>query len=284
MPDLDQLFVELLENPGRHIPGTPTYDNWKKAARVGVEQRFAGADPASHPFGPFGSLSLPYFRMGAIDSLDLFGLDELIIFAFYHANRGRYHRVVDIGANLGLHSIILGKYGFSVKSFEPDPKHFSILQENLKANHIATAEPIQAAVSTRDGTAEFVRVLGNTTGSHLAGAKSSYGDREFFPVTVRSVSPLFAWADLAKIDAEGHEKEILLAASAADLRHLDIIVEIGSEANARAVFEHFTALGVNMFAQKLGWAKAQSAADLPTSHREGSLFISAKPAMPWSPS
>ncbi len=284
MPDLDQLFAELRSDPRQHIPGTATYEAWKKAARAEIESRFAGSEGIAHPFGPFGPLVLPYFRMGAIDSLDLFGLDELIIFSFYHANRGRYQRAIDIGANLGLHSIVLGKCGLSVKSFEPDPKHFSLLQANLKANHIDAAEPIQAAVSTRDGTAEFVRVLGNTTGSHLAGAKSSYGDREFFPVTVRSVAPLFAWADLAKIDAEGHEKEILLAASAADLGHLDIIVEIGSEANARAVFDHFTALGVNLFAQKLGWSKARSAGDLPTSHRDGSLFISAKPAMPWSPS
>jgi len=281
MSNLDQLFRQILDNPAQHVPGTPVYLQMKAAARAAVEKPFTGTDATPQPFGPFGQLALPYTRMGAIDSLDLFGLDELIIFAFYHANRGRYRQVIDIGANLGLHSIILGKCGFSVRAFEPDPRHFAILTANLKANAITTVEPIQAAVSTRDGQAEFVRVLGNTTGSHLAGAKDSYGEKEVFPVTIRAIAPLFAWADLAKIDAEGHEKELLLAATREDFNHLDVMVEIGSAANAEAVFQHFSALGVGMFPQKLGWQRAKSAADLPTSHRDGSLFVTMKAAMPW---
>src|SRR5690242_16421678 len=65
-------------------------------------------------FGPFGTLELPYRRMGAIDSIDLFGLDELLIFAFYWANRNLYRRALDVGANLGLHSILMARSGFTV--------------------------------------------------------------------------------------------------------------------------------------------------------------------------
>jgi len=204
---LDSLFATLQENPALHVPGTAAYQQLKTQARAEIEKRFSQADATPHAFGPFGTVAMPYTRMGAIDSLDLFGLDELIIFAFYHSNRGRYRQALDIGANLGLHSIILGKCGFNVRAFEPDPKHFAILSANLKANALTNVEPFQAAVSIQDGQAEFVRVLGNTTGSHLAGAKKSYGDREFFPVVVRAVGPLFASADFAKIDAEGHEKQ-----------------------------------------------------------------------------
>jgi len=284
MDPLDLLFAELAAHPRDHAPGSESHQRWKAAARPEVDRLFGGAEAIGHPFGPFGTITLPYARMGAIDSLDLFGLDELIIFAFYNANRRRYARVLDIGANLGLHSIVLGKCGFAVRSFEPDPRHFEILSSNLKANGMTGVEPIQAAVSIEDGEAQFVRVLGNTTGSHLAGAKQSYGEREYFPVRTRAVSPLFGWADLAKIDAEGHEKEILLAATRADMAHLDIMVEVGSEANARAIFDHFTSLGTNLFPQQLGWQRARSSADLPTSHRNGSLFISIQTAMPWSPS
>jgi FkbM family methyltransferase len=219
--------------------------------------------------------------MGAIDSVDLFGLDELIIFAFYRANRARYRRVLDIGANLGLHSIVMARCGYQVKAFEPDPWHFDLLKKNLEANG-ASVEPIQAAVSTTDGEAQFVRVLGNTTGSHLAGSKDSYGEKETFTVLTRAIGPLFEWADLAKIDAEGHEKDLLLSTSAAALQKLDIMVEIGNPSNARAVFDHMRALGVGMFAQKIGWGRVEDLNDVPTSHREGSLFISAKAAMPWN--
>ena len=58
--------------------------------------------------------------MGAIDSLDLFGLDEMIIFSYYYNNRNRYNKVVDVGANIGLYSIYAAKTkNCNVFSFEP---------------------------------------------------------------------------------------------------------------------------------------------------------------------
>jgi FkbM family methyltransferase len=281
MSQLDRIFATLAANPQLHVPGTQAYLDLKAAARAEIEALFRGTGPEPRPFGPFGPVAMPYTRMGEIDSLDLFGLDELIIFSFYHANRRRYARALDVGANLGLHSIILAKCGFEVRAFEPDPRHFAILAGNLKANAATRVQPFQAAVSTVDGTMQFVRVLGNTTGSHLSGAKESYGDREFFDVRVVALPPLLEWADLAKIDAEGHEKVLLLAATTKDFAHIDVMVEIGSPANAHAVFEHLSSIGVGMFPQKLAWKRADRSSDLPTSHREGSLFISSKEEMPW---
>ena len=281
MTPLNLLFEALGENPRLHAPASAVYRLYKAFARTQIEALFSSPDRIAQEFGEFGPLSLPYTSMGAINSLDLFGLDELIIFAFYHRNRARYHRVLDVGANLGLHSMIMSRCGFEVKAFEPDPRHYELLAANLTANDIKSVEAIRAAVSTADGEAQFVRVLGNTTGSHLAGAKDSYGKREVFTVPTKAVQPLFAWADLAKIDVEGHEKELLLTTTRAGFDHHDIMVEIGSAANAAAVFEHFNRLGVGMFAQKTGWQRARSLTDLPTSHRDGSLFLSAKPEMPW---
>jgi FkbM family methyltransferase len=281
MTQLDSIFSELRDGTACHVPGCPAYQLLKTRARAEIERLFRPVEPTPEPFGPFGTLVLPYTKMGAIDSLDLFGLDEIIIFAFYHANRGRYTNAIDVGANIGLHSIILGKCGFRVRAFEPDPTHFGILVSNLKANAQSSVEAIEAAVSKNDGRAEVVRVLGNTTGSHLAGAKQSYGMLETFQVAVRGVSPLFAWASLAKIDAEGNEKEILLASTRQDFEHMDAVVEVGSAGNARAIFDHLTELGVGMFPQKLAWQRASSIGDLPTSHRDGSLFLSMKERMPW---
>jgi len=281
MPTLDLLFDALAENPGLHAPTTAFYRMCKASAHDAIEPLFASRDRVSRKFGPFGDLSLPYTTMGAIDSLDLFGLDELILFAFYNANRTRYHRVLDIGANLGLHSIIMARCGFSVRAFEPDPWHYGIFAENLTANDASNVEPVKAAVSTRDGEAQFVRVLGNTTGSHLAGSKDSYGEKEYFTVATCAVQPQFEWADFAKIDAEGHEKELLLTTTRQSIQKLDIMVEIGNAANADAVFKHLQSIGVGMFAQKIGWNRVRSLSDVPTSHREGSLFISTKSAMPW---
>jgi FkbM family methyltransferase len=253
----------------------------KAQARDAIVPLFAASERVAAKFGPFGEISLPYTKMGAIDSLDLFGLDELIIFTFYRANRTRYRRTLDIGGNLGLHSIIMARCGFSVRTFEPDSWHYGILLGNLAANGASTVEPDAAAVSTKDGEAQFVRVLGNTTGSHLAGAKNSYGEKEYFTVPTRAVGPLFASADFAKMDVEGHEKDLLLTTTRESMQTLDIMVEIGNPENAKVVLEHFQKIGIGMFSQKTGWSRVQRLADMPTSHREGSLFVSAKPAMPW---
>jgi FkbM family methyltransferase len=280
MSSLEPLFDALGESPALHAPTTAFYRLSKAVARSAVERLFSPVERVEQPFGPFGPVSLPYTKMGAINSLDLFGLDELIIFAFYRANMNRYRKTLDIGANLGLHSIVMARCGYEVRAFEPDPWHFDLLSKNLEANK-AQVSVDRAAVSVLDGEAQFVRVLGNTTGSHLAGSKNSYGEKEVFTVPTRAVGKLFDWADFAKIDAEGHEKELLLSASRAQLQKIDIMVEIGNAANAAAVFEYLHGSGIGMFAQKIGWRRVGRLEDVPTSHREGSLFISAKASMPW---
>lgn len=232
--------------------------------------------------GPFGSIDLPYRKMGTIDSVDLFGLDELLIFAFYWANRRLYRRSLDVGANLGLHSILMARAGFQVTAFEPDPVHYDLLKANLARNAIDTVLVQKAAVSEKDGELEFVRVLNNTTGSHLAGAKPNpYGPLERITVPVRAFAPLAAKADFAKVDAEGHEVTILKALSAETWERFDVMVEIGSAENAIAIFEHFQRIDVSLFPQKIGWEKATRFEDLPTSHREGSLFVTRRNALPW---
>lgn len=278
----DLLFRSLTESHALLSPNSSSYALHKLVATELLAQtplREAQARPFA--FGPFGQIALPYHAMGARDTLDLFGLDELIIFAFYWANRARYRRVRDIGANVGLHSIILSRCGFEVTSFEPDPRHFAWLNEDLQLNHCATVRPVAAAVSDHDGRAEFVRVLGNTTGSHLAGAKDSYGELEKFPVEIQSFPRVAADADLVKIDAEGHEPEILFALPTERWQRCDAMLEVGTARNAERIFQHFHGTGVHLFAQKIGWQAARSVADMPTSHREGSLFLSARAAMPW---
>ena len=278
---LENVFEALLESPQLHYRTSAFYGLNQEVVLQSIKELFSTPEERPSPFGPFGNISLPFTKMGAINSLDLFGLDELIIFSFYYANRNRYKKVIDIGANLGLHSIILSRCNFAVRSFEPDPWHYEILLKNLNSNSANNVAPFQQAVSISDGEAEFVRVLGNTTGSHLAGSKDSYGEKEKFTVSICAAEPLFEWADFAKIDAEGHEKELLQITSSELMQNLDIMVEIGNPENARAVFKHFNDIGINMFSQKLGWNQVRFIEDMPTSHREGSLFISSKQQMPW---
>ncbi|MDC0110820.1 FkbM family methyltransferase [Alphaproteobacteria bacterium] len=258
----------------RFIEGltTPAFHEAKSTFEAGLEVSIA----------ELGMISLPYEKMGAIDSMDLFGLDELLMFAFYYRNRGLYKHAADIGANLGLHSIVLSLCDFKVESYEPDPEHYVKLVRNLKLNNITDCAAHEAAVSDKDGTMQFVRVLANTTSSHLSGSKADpYGDLEHFDVRVKGIRAIAERVDLLKIDAEGHEAVIIKGLSIDVWKRVDAFVEIGTPENAGLVYDYFVGSGVNIFSQKCGWARAGSVDDMPFSYKEGGVFVSAKSVMPW---
>jgi FkbM family methyltransferase len=280
---IEEIILKLPEIKDQHVRGGEKYNELKTEVRGEVEKIFADVEAAAKPFPPFGEIVFPYHKMGAIDSLNLFDLDELIIFSFYWLNRKRYKKVADIGANIGLHSIILSKCGYEVRCFEPDPKHFEIIKRNLALNNAGKVEPINAAVSAEDGELEFIRVLGNTTGSHIAGAKDNpYGELDKFPVEVKAIGPIMEWADLIKLDAEGHEREILLATTKEHWANTDALMEIQNDKNAKEVYGHFKKIGVNMFSQKINWQKVERLEDVPVGYKEGTLFVSMKEEMPWA--
>ena len=279
---MENIFLTLPTIADFHAPTGAVYELLKKIAREEIEKLFAQARPRTVQLKPFGKLLFPYHKMGNVDSLNLFDFDELIIFSFYWLNRHRYRRVADIGANIGLHSILLERCGFRVRAYEPDPEHFKVLRRNLKLNKCSRIKPFASAVSNKVGQAEFIRVLGNTTGNHIAGSKANlYGELEKIRVRVKSIQPIIKWADFLKIDVEGHEKEILLATAGGDWRKSDALVEIGNEENARQIFGHFKKMGVNLFAQKINWQPVRKLTQMPFSYQDGSLFISRKNKMPW---
>lgn len=282
---VENLISKLPTMCDRHAPGSSDYESLRESTKALMRELFSDPSDTAKPFGPFGELIFPYYKMGAIDSVDLFGLDEIVLFSFYWVNRHRYRRVLDIGANIGLHSIIMARCGFSVRSFEPDPMIFARLNRNLVLNSITTVATKNTAISDRPGAKEFTRVLGNLTGSHLSGAKETvYGEVERFSVSVESIVEHAKWADFAKIDAEGHEAEILLGVPSDCWKTLDSMVEIGNEKSAVRIFDGFAAdRGVRLFCQKNSWRRVTKLEDMPTNYRDGSLFITSKDHVPFHP-
>lgn len=282
---LGEIIALLPSIAHQHARSTTTYQTLDQIVRSLVVNSPLSLEleTAETPFGSYGSLAFPFVEMGAISTLDLFGLDELIIFAFYWVNRERYRIAADIGANLGLHSILMGKCGWHVAAYEPDPNHAIRLLKNVQLNNIKTISLVEAAVSDQPGTHEFVRVLGNTTSSHLVGAKNNaYGDLEKFPVQVESIAEIMSSVDFVKMDAEGQEKTIILGTLKEHWQDTDMMVEVGSEDNAISIYNHIKKLGVHAYAQKLGWSEVKSIDDMPMHYKQGSLFITQKLTMPWA--
>jgi len=233
-------------------------------------------------FGELEEFSFSYKDMGSINSLHLFGLDELILFAFYWVNRELYSRVLDLGANIGLHTVVLSKMGFTVTSFEPDPNHMDELASNLLRNGLPLDGLKQKAVTIDGSNVEFIRVLGNTTGSHVAGAKADpYGDLEKFIVESTPIAEAIADVDLVKMDVEGLEATLLQAVPLSAYETTDFLVEIGTPENAKKIFDYFEGSKISLFSQKINWKRVSKFEELPFSHREGSCFISGKTEMNW---
>ncbi len=278
----DFIFQALARNPEQHNHDSMLYKALAAFVQKDIAVLFGPTGPQVATLGAVGDVYLSYTKMGAIDTTHLFGLDELIIFAFYVVNSQRYRKVLDAGANVGLHSIVMSRCGYKVTAFEPDPFHFEHFQRNLMRNTCLSVTPIQKALSTMRGKHEFVRVVGNTTGSHLAGAKNNtYGPTNVFEVETENFKEQLVDVDLVKIDVEGHEAKIILSVPWHQWVKTDAIVEVGNAMNAREIYSYFSGSSINLFAQRLGWKRVSTFEDMPVSYHDGSLFISAKVTMPW---
>jgi FkbM family methyltransferase len=217
-------------------------------------------------------LNIPFVSFGNVTSNDLFCEKEQAVFDFYERSIRRYEKAVDIGANIGVHSLLMARNGWQVKAYEPDPVHYRILGNMLALNDATDLVKARMdAVSDHFGAETFVRVKGNTTGSHLKGDKAPYGELEEFQVGVVDCRPLFRWADFAKVDCEGHEARLLTTVTA-DCR-CEFMVEVGTLMNAEIIFAHFIGSGYRMWAQKSGWQEVKGLADMPMHHSHGALFI-----------
>jgi FkbM family methyltransferase len=231
----------------------------------------------------FGLCKVLNIDFGSVRSKDLFGLDEIIIFSWYSKNKGRYNKVLDLGANIGVHSLMMKRAGFQVTAYEPDPLHAALFIKMMNLNELKEIDFRQCAVGDVEGHLEFTRVLGNTTGSHLSGAKKDpYGQLETIEVKVDSFRKILTEGfDFVKMDVEGYEAKIIESLNQNDLKNTDIMMEIGSVTNAEAIFDKLGSIGVSAFSQKKNWREVTHVSELPSSYKEGSVFLSATKKMVW---
>jgi FkbM family methyltransferase len=123
--------------------------------------------------------------------------------------------VVDIGANIGYYTLLaarrVGPQG-KVYAFEPEPRNFKLLSENLRLNGYENVVPIQKAVSNKAGTTSlFLSPRGSTSHSLLPSR-----DRSKRTITIETVTldEFFAAEgnpaiQVVKMDIEGWEIEAL---------------------------------------------------------------------------
>ena len=171
---------------------------------------------------------MPFNKVGKNGStLDLLAVEDIELFSLYKKLASSGKTLVDIGSNIGLHSLIWNKYGGISHGYEPDPftymkglELFNLNNLNLKEfkneefklfkdkniNYYNTA----IGDNSISNFEEFVRFEDNPTGNHLIGRKANlYGNYEIIKVPIIDVSNIPKDVDCIKIDAEGADLEIL---------------------------------------------------------------------------
>jgi FkbM family methyltransferase len=123
--------------------------------------------------------------------------------------------VVDVGANIGIYTLyaarLLAGKG-KVHSFEPTPRTWQILRDNVQVNgflELGLIELHECAVSDRAGTAGFF-IFRSDSGHNTLFEEGQSGERiEVSTVALDEALRDEARVDIVKIDAEGAEPFIL---------------------------------------------------------------------------
>jgi hypothetical protein len=155
----------------------------------------------------------------------------------------------------------------------------------MKLNDLGTEGLTPKAISDKRGTMEYIRILGNTTGSHLLGSKEEvYGATEIVSVEVDDILEVLSQGnfDFVKMDVEGHEVVLLTRITPQSIATTDIMLEIGSEKNAKDIFKILSDKNIPDDAQKTNGAQVESVQDLPSNHTHGSLFLSMQGPPNWN--
>ncbi len=114
--------------------------------------------------------------------------------------------VIDVGANIGYYTVIAGKrvgQNGKVFSFEPEPKNFSYLKQNIEVNNLKNVTPSQVALSNKTGTENLFLFSENTGSYSLVDNRKT---QTSIPVKIDMLdNVLQEKVDIIKMDIEGAE-------------------------------------------------------------------------------
>ena len=122
---------------------------------------------------------------------------------------------MDIGANVGHHSIFLSKFASQVLAFEPYPKVNMQLKQQIAHNNISNIKIFETGLSDRRETLNYYAPTGNNEGigsfdeSSIGKGNTSYGKLELQEGDQVIESDSWKNIKLIKIDVEGFEKKVI---------------------------------------------------------------------------
>lgn len=150
------------------------------------------------------------------------GIYEVHLFNFLVKllSKNKNFTCLDIGANIGVVSLVMSMYAKHVISFEPIKSLFSMIEKSIEVNNIKNCKVINKGLSSKNKTAKiYINTSGNIGSSTLSKAHSAenpnntFNDSEIIDLEagdnneyLKSIDRI----DLIKIDVEGHESDVMI--------------------------------------------------------------------------
>lgn len=126
----------------------------------------------------------------------------------------------DIGANIGIYSLLFSRYSKLVYAFEPLPRNLSFLHRMLKLNKVKNVIIVPCAVADKNGLSWF------KTASNVAeGTLDASGTQRVSTISLDSfITKRKIRPNLLKIDVEGAELQVLEGAKNFLIKNKPIII------------------------------------------------------------
>jgi FkbM family methyltransferase len=152
---------------------------------------------------------------------------------------------VDVGANLGWHTVHAAQYPAveTVVAFEPDPFNTWLLDRNLAVNGVGNAVAVASAAGSSRGVARMFRYRSTNFGRHTLLTDYGYGSRQVPITDLDSALDALGLGDkpvlILKIDVEGYEPAVIEGAQRTLQRTSAVLLEyspdLGEEGGLSAV-------------------------------------------------
>jgi FkbM family methyltransferase len=152
---------------------------------------------------------------------------------------------VDVGANLGWHTVHAAQYPAveTVVAFEPDPFNTWLLDRNLAVNGVGNAVAVASAAGSSRGVARMFRYRSTNFGRHTLLTDYGYGSRQVPITDLDSALDALGLGDkpvlILKIDVEGYEPAVIEGAQRTLQRTNAVLLEyspdLGEEGGLSAV-------------------------------------------------
>jgi FkbM family methyltransferase len=144
---------------------------------------------------------------------------EITIINDYINKTKRNNTYLDIGVNIGTHSIVYSKLFNNIIAFEPDVYNYNQSKENLKINNIINVNLINKSLGSVHGFVKTVQHSNHSRGCIYTTLCNDETDIEQITLDSLNLNDI----DFIKIDVQGHELDVIKSATETIKRNKPIL-------------------------------------------------------------